>query len=267
MTAIATPLTPDRTLGDVIVVAPPRMDTSPRTLAMLSGGLLLATILGGVYAQAFLSDRLIITGDAGATARNFVAHPSVVRAAFAIFMVEMACQVGTTAAMYELLKPVNGSLSRAAAAFGYIGSGIKILARLFFYAPLLVLGGTSALSAFNQGQLDAIAYLLIRINGEGAGMACIFLGANTVIVGYLMLRSGFLPRVLGVLGIVGGAGWLSFVYPPLASMIFMPVALFALVSCAVTIWWLMVRGVDEKKWYEMAAGPGRFRTEPLEPRH
>jgi len=222
-------------------------------MARWGAGLLLATILGGIVAQAFIADRLIVTGDAAATARNIVANPSLVRAAYAIFMIEMGCQIASTAMMYQLLMPVDRTLAKMGAVFGYVGSGIKILSRLFLYAPLFVLGGSSYFAAFNQGQLEAIAYLFIRINALGAGMACIFLAVNTMLTGYLTLRSGFLPRVLGVVGLIGGAGWLSYLYPPLASIIFLPVVLFALLGCALTIGWLMVRGVDEKKWYETAA--------------
>jgi hypothetical protein len=219
-------------------------------MARWGGALLLATIVGGVVAQGALSDRLVVAGDAAATARNIVANQNLVRAAFTIFMIEMACQIATTAVMYELLRPVDGSLARMAAAFGYIGSGIKILSRVFFYAPLFVLGGAPYLAAFSPKQLETIAYLLIRINNQGAGTACIFFGVSTMMVGYLMLRATFLPRVLGILGLVGGAGWLAFLYPPLASAVFVPIALVALIGCAVTIGWLLVRGVDEKRWYE-----------------
>lgn len=229
-------------------------EMSPRTKARLGGALFLATIITGVFAQGFLSDRLIVAGDAAATARNIVANQSVVRAAFTIFMVEMSCQIAFVAVLYDLLKPVDPGVARAAAVFGYIGSGIKILSRLFFYAPLFVLSGSSALSGFEPRQLESIAYLLIRINDQGAGMALIFLGVNTLLNGYLMLRATFLPRVLGVLGLISGVGWLAFVYPPLGSKLFLPLALFALIGSAVTIGWLLVRGVDEKKWYEMAAG-------------
>lgn len=221
-------------------------------MGRLSAVLLLITIIGGVFAQGFLSDRLIVAGDAAATARNIIANRTAVRAAFAIFMIEMACQIGTTAAMYELLRPVDRGLSMAAAVFGYVGSGIKIVARLFFYAPLFVLAGSPDLAAFNHGQLDAISALLIRINSLGAGTACIFFGINSVMVGFLMLRATFLPRVLGVLGVIGGAGWLSYIYPPLASVVFLPVALLALIGCAVTIGWLLIRGVDEGKWHATA---------------
>jgi hypothetical protein len=253
MSAIGTLVTPGRALGDVIVPAQRPTERSPRAMARWGGALFLATIVGGVVAQGFLSDRLVVAGDAAATARNIVANQNVVRAAFAIFMIEMACQIATTAVLYELLMPVDRSLARTAAVFGYVGSGIKILSRVFFYAPLFVLGGSSYLSAFSPEQLEAIAYLLIRINSQGAGTACIFFGVSTMVAGYLMLRASFLPRVLGVLGVTGGAGWLAFVYPPLGSRLFMPIALFALIGCAVTIGWLLVRGVDERKWYETAA--------------
>jgi hypothetical protein len=253
MSTIAKAFPYDNALGDVAAPAPLTKEMSPKTKARLGGALFLATIIGGVVAQGFMSDRLVVTGDAAATARNIVANQSLIRAAFAIFMIEMACQTATTAVMYDLLMPVDRSLARTAAVFGYIGSGIKTLARLFFYAPLFVLGGSSYLSAFDSKQLEAIAYLLIRINGQGAGIALIFFGVSTVLTGYLMFRATFLPRVLGVLSLIGGAGWLAFVYPPLGNKLFLPIALFALIGCVVTIGWLLVRGVDEKKWYEMAA--------------
>lgn len=253
MTALTSPVVNSRVVaGDVLAPARQSRELSPRAMAQLGAVLLLVTIVGGVFAQGFLSDRLIVAGDPAATARNIIANAGVIRLAFGIFMIEMACQIGTTAAMYELLKPVDRSLSTTAAVFGYVGSGIKILARLFFYAPLFVLSGPPNPSAFNQGQLEAIAALLLRINNLGAGTACIFLGINTIMVGYLMLRATFLPRILGVVGVAGGLGWLSYLYPPLASRVFIPVALFALLGCAVTIWWLLIRGVDEEQWHEMA---------------
>jgi hypothetical protein len=251
--ATGTLVAPDRALGDVMVPARGSTQTSPRVIARWAGALFLATIVGGIVAQAVLSDRLVVAGDAAATARNIAANRSVVRAAFAVFMIEMACQIATTALMYELLMPVDRSLARMAAAFGYVGSGIKILSRVFFYAPLFVVGGAPYLSAFSPRQLEAIAYLLIRINDQGAGTACIFFGVSTMMVGYLMLRASFLPRVLGVLGLVGGAGWLAYLYPPLAGRLFLPIVLCALIGCAATIGWLLVRGVDERKWHELAA--------------
>lgn len=253
MTSTATVLPYDRTAGDV---RPTHLvkEMSPKTKARLAGGLFLATIVGGVVAQAVIADNLIVTGDAAATARNILANQSLVRIAFTIFMIEMACQTAMTALFYDLMMPVDRSLARLSAVFGYTGSGIKAMSRLFFYAPLFVLGGASYLSAFDAKQLDAIAYLMIRINTVGTEIAVPFLGIGTIITSYLMLRSTFLPRFLGIIGMIGGAGWVMFWYPPLGTKFFLPIALTALFGCVVTIGWLLVRGVDEKKWYAMAGG-------------
>ena len=91
---------------------------SPKAKARLSGALYLATIVGGIVAQAFIGDRLVVTGDAAATAHNILANPTPIRVAYAIFMIEMACQTAMTAVMYDLLMPVDRSLARTAAVFG-----------------------------------------------------------------------------------------------------------------------------------------------------
>ena len=251
MSTIAKTLPYDNTLA----TGPAVNAMSPSTSARLAGALLLATIAGGVIAQACIADRLIVMGDAAATARNIAAHPDLIRVAYALFMIEMVCQTATTALLFDLLRPVNGSLARSMAAFGYVGSGIKAMARLFFYAPLVVSGRASILAAFDAKQREALAYLLIRINVQGTEIALVFLGVSTLLSGYLMYRATFLPRVLGVLGVIGGALWVTFVYPPLGNRLFLPTALFALIGCVVTIGWLLIRGVDESKWYELAGAP------------
>ena len=243
----------DHTLGDVTARAQPTKEMSPKVKARLGGALFLATIIGGVIAQGFISDSLVVIGDAAATARNIVANQTLIRVAFAIFMIEMACQTATTAVWYDLLRPVDRSLARAMAVFGYVGAGIKTMARLFFYAPLFVLGGASYMAAFDARQLEAIAYLMIRINAQGTQIALVFFGVSTALLGYLILRSTFLPRVLGIVSLIGGVAWLAFVYPPLGNMLFLPIVLFALLGCVLTIGWLLIRGVDEKRWYEMSA--------------
>ncbi|HUQ20721.1 MAG TPA: DUF4386 domain-containing protein [Gemmatimonadaceae bacterium] len=256
MTSTATVLPYDRTAGDG---KPSHLvrEMSPKTKARVAAVLFLATIVGGVVAQAAIADNLIVTGDATATASNILANQSLVRIAFMIFMIEMACQTAMTGMFYDLMMPVDRSLARAAAAFGYTGSGIKAMARLFFYAPLFVLGGASYLSVFDAKQLEAIAYLMIRLNTVGTQVAVPFLGIGTIITSYLMLRSTFLPRFLGIIGMSGGAGWVMFWYPPLGSKMFLPIAFTALFGCAVTIGWLLVRGVDENKWHAMAAHTSR----------
>jgi hypothetical protein len=229
-------------------------EMSPRTKGRFAGALYLFTIIAGVYAQAFISDRLVVSRDAAATAANILANQSLYRLGFTVYLLEMAAQVATVVLFYQLLKPVSRTGAMLAAVFELIGCGIKIFSRLFYIAPLMVLGaGASYLSAFNKEQLDSIALLLIRINNSGAAVALAFFGFSTLLQGWLIYRSGFLPRWLGVIGIIGGFGWLTFLSPPLGMRVFLYVAVYALIGSLATIVWLLTVGVDEQRWRQRAA--------------
>jgi hypothetical protein len=165
----------------------------------------------------------------------------------------MACQIASVVVFYALLKPVNRSVARTAMVLGLTGCGIKTVARLFYYTPLIFLGGASYLSVFDGNQLQALSLAFLRVNDQGAGIALIFFGFETVLEGWLIIRSTFLPKVLGVLGVIGGLGWLTFLWPPLGNQLFLFVALYALIASIITIAWLFIRGVDEERWRGQAA--------------
>jgi hypothetical protein len=228
-------------------------ETSPSTRGRVLAGLYLSVIVCGIVAQAVIADGLVVANDAGKTAANILANRSLYRLAFTIFMVEMAAQVAATAMFYDLLKPVDRSVARLSAIMGLVASVIKTFARVFYYAPLILLGGASYLSAIEPTQLAALSLVSIKINNQAAAVALVFFGFETVLRGWLIYRSEFLPRVLGVVSIVGGVGWLTFLWPPLGSEAFMFVALFAIAGVILTTGWLFIRGVDDARWRERAA--------------
>jgi hypothetical protein len=230
---------------------------SPRSLARIAGAFYLLTILTGIFAQGFVSGGLVVDGDAAATATNILAHRNLFQLGFAVYLIEMACNVAITAFFYDLLKPAGRKVSLLAAFLSLVGCAIKTFSRVFFIAPLFVLGGSHYLSVFSAEQLQALALLFLKVNDQGAAIALVFFGFYALLTGYLVIRSTFLPRFLGVLGIIGGVGWLSFLYPPLGYRLFPIIALLGLLGAGAKILWLLVFGVNEQRWKEQASAAGQ----------
>lgn len=226
--------------------------TSPRLLARIIGLLFLLTILAGIFAQGFVSERLIVFSDAAVTATNILMHKGLFQLGFTVYLIEMACQIANAALWYVLLRPVNRSIALTAAFLELAGCVIKTFARVFYIAPLFVLSGSPALSGFSAEQLQGVALLLLKVNDQGAALALAFFGMSTPLNGYLIFRSTFLPRWLGVLSMITGIGWLTFLYPPLGYRAFPFIGLLGLLGSAAMIFWLLVFSVNEKKWREQA---------------
>src|SRR6267154_5257981 len=222
-------------------------ETWPRFEARITGAIYLFTILTGIFAQGFVSGSLVVDGDAAATATNILTHRGLFQLGFAVYLIEMACQIAMTALFYELLRPAGRSVSLLAAYLGLAGCAIKTFSRVFFIAPLFVLGGPHYLSVFSTEQLQALALLFLKVNDQGAGIALVFFGFYALLTGFLVIRSTFLPRFLGVLGILGGVCWLIFLYPPLGYRLFPIVVLLGVLGSGANILWLLVFGVNEQR--------------------
>src|SRR3989454_271335 len=230
--------------------------TSPRLKARITGAFYLLTMLTGIFAQGFVSGRLVVDGDAAATATNILTHRFLFELGFTVYLIEMACQIAITALFYDLLKPAGRSVSLVAAFLGLAGCVIKTFSRLFYIAPLFILGGSHYLSVFSAEQLQALALLFLKVNDHGAAIALVFFGFYALLTGYLIVRSTFLPRILGVLSILGGLAWMSFLYQPLGYRLFPYISALGILGAASLILWLLVFGVNEQRWKEQASAAG-----------
>jgi Domain of unknown function (DUF4386) len=233
-------------------------DGSPRRRARVAGWLSLLTLLAGVFAQGFVSDRLVVWTDAAATAKNILGHPRLYQLGFTVYLVEMACQIIVTALFYGLLKPVNRSLSFVVACVGLAGCIIKTMGRIFYAAPLFILDGTHVYGALAEERLPALSLISLEVNDHAAAMAMAFFGIAALLKGYLILRSTFLPRILGALSMAAGAGLLAYLHPPLGYRLFPLLAALGLVAWLPQVGWLITVGLNEERWYEQAGatGPG-----------
>ena len=225
---------------------------SPQVYARIAAVLYLTTIVAGIIAQMGIGSQIIVDGDAAATATNILTHKDLFQLGFTIYLIEMTCQIAQMVIFYILLKPVNRNVALLALVFSLTGCTIKTLSRLFYISPLLVLGDSHYLSVFNVEQLQALALLLLNINDQAAGMALAYFGISTFLNGFLIFRSDFLPRFLGTLSMLGGLGWLTFIYPPLGNQLILYIMIVALVGSLSMITWLLAKGVNIEQWNKRA---------------
>src|SRR5262245_51981282 len=231
--------------------------TSPRALARLGGVLYLIIIVAGLFGEAFVRDRLIVSGDAAATAGNLRASELLWRAGIAGNLFHLACAVALTLIFYVLLRPVGRDLALLAAFFDLVSIVIEATSKLYLVAALFPLRSAEYLKVFEPEQLHALAYLSIRSHSYGFGISLIFFGCACLVLGYLIYRSGYLPRFLGVLMQIAGLCYLTnsfalILAPALANRIFPAILVPAFIGEASLCLWLIVKGVDLEKWKAQA---------------
>ena len=174
----------------------------------IAGILWLIVIVAGGWAF-MVASRMIVHSDAAATAANILASEPSYRLAFVANLIAGACYMGVTVILYDLLKPVNRTLSMLAAFFGVAGVAVGGASAVTHFAPLVVLGPSPYAAAFTPSQLQALAYMALRLQTEITIASMVFFGIQCFSAGYLIVRSTFVPRVLGVLLAVGGLSYVT----------------------------------------------------------
>ncbi len=232
-------------------------EASPRFKARVAGAFQLLEALTAGFGQVIVLDKLVVSGNAAATAANILGHERLFWLGFASSLIGVAFHIAWVLLMYELLRPVNRSISLLAAFVILVGCAIQALTSLLYLAPLLILQGGSSLNAFTAEQLQALALMFLKLNQYAYNIDLVFFGLWCVLTGYLIFRFTFLPRILGVLLAISGLGYVTYLYPPLAYYLFMPYLAVASALGEIPLeLWLMVMGVNAQRWKEQASAAG-----------
>lgn len=209
---------------------------------------MLLSIVFGFLGEMYLPGKIIVAGDPARTAANIAGHPMLFRLTFASYLVEGICDVALIVFFYILLKPVDRNLALLSAFFGIVSMVTFAVAQSSFFAASVILRESGGMTAFTADQRNALALLATRIGGTIAWLFLCMYGIATILRGYLIMRSRYLPKVLGILFIIGGAGFFlrsaTYLLAPAYSsaLLLMPMALAGI---PMTIW-LLTRGVDRR---------------------
>jgi len=231
-------------------------EASPRLKARIAGVFYLLNILTGILAQAFVLGRLVVNGDAGVTAANILSHQPLYRLGLASALLCVASYIAVTALFFNLFEPVNRSISLLAAFFSLAACTIQAFICLFLLAPLAVLGGAPYLSIFKVEQLRALALMFLGFYDQGFGIAMVFFGFYCLLIGYLIFRSNFLPRILGMLMAMAGLCWLTFLSRPLADYVSPYILGLGIIGEGSLMLWLIVMGINAERWKKQATAAG-----------
>jgi hypothetical protein len=231
--------------------------SSPRVQARIAGFLYLIVIAGGIFAELIVRGHLVVHGDAAATARGILAHQTLYRWGFVIELFYCVCNVPVTVIFYNLFKVVNKNVALMMVIFDIVVNTIESISLLGHFAPLLFLGDARYLTAFTTEQLQAASYISIQLFEHGFAICLVFFGFDLFAAAYLIIRSTFLPRFIGVLLAIEGLGYLVnsfalFLAPELQPRIFPYFAPTAIAEIMLALWLLIV-GVNVERWHQQAS--------------
>jgi hypothetical protein len=227
------------------------MNTNKKT-ARMAGFLYLLYILVSIFADVLGRSKLIVLGDAATTARNIIESAWQFRIGFVVDLVAALLFLLTAWALYVLLKQVNENLALLFLLLNLVGVAVWCVSDLFLITSQLLLSGADYLKVFQTDQLQALAMLFLNIYKNGfSGIAQIFFSAWLFPLGYLVFKSGFLPKILGIILMVECFGWLMypiqfFLFPGNEVLTYLSSAVGFIGEFSLALW-LLIMGAKEQK--------------------
>jgi hypothetical protein len=217
--------------------------------ARIAGLLYLLMAIPGPFSLMYVPGKLIVSGNAAATANNILAHETLFRLGILGILVSGIGFLVLAMALYRLFSGVNKAQASLLVLFVAVSVAISYLVELNQIGALLLLRGGDFLAVFDQPQREALAYLFIKLHGQGITVNEMFWGLWLLPFGWLAIKSGFLPRILGAWLIVNGLAYMAISFagllvPPYGAVIFDKAFPILLGEIAIMLW-LLIRGIKE----------------------
>ena len=226
---------------------------APQIYARTAGALYLAVILLGFFAEGFVRTRLVLPGDTAGTAQQILASPALWNLGIVANLLVVLCAVPLLWIEYQLLRPVNKHLVRLAVFFNLVSFSLESVSKLFLLLVLPILGTADYLKAFDPAQLQALANLALKSHDIAFNIALILFGCTCLVNGFMVFKSGYFPKLVGILMQLAGMSYLTACFsalfaPAFANVISPAILLPALIGESTFGLWLLIKGVNVKKW-------------------
>ncbi|GGA04075.1 DUF4386 domain-containing protein [Dyella caseinilytica] len=221
--------------------------------ARVAGILLVVSLVAGGFGESYVPDKLMAANDPVEVARTMAASVGLFRASFAVYLIEAMCDVTLTAIFYILLRPVSRPLSLIVVCFGILSTATFAAGEIFYFSAALPVIDSDVAKALTPDARTAFIYLCLTVYGYVFSIFAAFYGIAVMLRGYLIFRSGYLPRVLGALIMLGGASFIvknftAVLMPQCDSALMVLPMLIAMASMA---FWFIAKGIDCAGWQQL----------------
>lgn len=237
------------------VVAMGSVENSPQRYARWGGALYLLIILFGAFAEGYVANKLIVSADAAATAQNILASAHLWRLSVAADLMVVLFAVPLLWIEYLLLRPVSKQLVLLAVLFNLVSLAVEAISKLFLLAVIPTLTGADLLKSFDPAQRQILADLALKSHDIAFNIALIFFGFTCLVNGYLIFKSRYLPKTVGILMQIAGLSYLIACFaalfaPAFEDLITPAILLPPLVGESSFCLWLLLKGVNLERWQE-----------------
>lgn len=226
--------------------------TPARGYVRAAGLFYLMIIVIGAMGQIYIRGTIIVPGDASATANNMLAQASLWRIGTFGDLTMQLLDIPVMIILYLLLKPINRNIALITLAFNMIQTAVLAGNKIFLIVPLILLGNNAYQESLGEDQVHTLIMLLNEVHNYGFGLGLVFFGFACLGYGYLIFKSYYLPRTIGILMIIAGLGYLTnsfvLILAPSYSSAVLPLFILCVIGELSLCLWLIFKGVNSSKW-------------------